>query len=506
MPSNFGGLLDPATMGLLSAASAGLQASGPSRMPTSIGQILGAGTQAGLNAYSSTLDAQRKYQQTQALVELEQEKAKQARLATMLSLEQANMKRQFLGLPPIGLPGQGMPQGMPLGMPQSAPQGLQASQPTPMPQSPLGLPGHFGQAARADLALGSGAKIPDIIMKANEPVVGREGGIFKRNPDGSLVIDPGWLQGEEARQRLKQKVENENSVVTEATGIGDQRRTMTKAQQLQLATGQASPMGQYKAPNIGIAPNESAAENLVKAASAQGKGMTVEVRPDLQPGYVSGKSPEQEQKEAGAKAFETETAKDEAGLLKEIREQADAARKANVNYGYQLDLIKRGMFGGKLAPGIQGAAEFLNGMGIPIGADEMRNTQNFKKVAEEGALSQIKMFVGSQNISDADRKAVESIVARIQDDPEARVEYLNFLQHRAAQSLAKESSAKEYVQQNQRLKGFTFTPEAYVPKTKETKSSGFDSLPPAKNYRGKRIRDKETGKVFKSDGMKWKEE
>lgn len=52
--NNGGGALDPATMGLLSAAFAGLQASGPSRMPVSFGQVLGNAGQAGVGAYMQT--------------------------------------------------------------------------------------------------------------------------------------------------------------------------------------------------------------------------------------------------------------------------------------------------------------------------------------------------------------------------------------------------------------------------------------------------------------------
>lgn len=46
--------LDPATQGLLQAAFAGLKASGPSRMPTSLGQVFGTAGTAGLATYDST--------------------------------------------------------------------------------------------------------------------------------------------------------------------------------------------------------------------------------------------------------------------------------------------------------------------------------------------------------------------------------------------------------------------------------------------------------------------
>jgi hypothetical protein len=70
----FDNALDPQTAGLLAAAFQGLQASGPSRMPVSMGQIIGQAGGAGLESYNSAL------------------KAKQA--AQSLLVQQAHMEMQ----------------------------------------------------------------------------------------------------------------------------------------------------------------------------------------------------------------------------------------------------------------------------------------------------------------------------------------------------------------------------------------------------------------------------
>jgi hypothetical protein len=62
--------LDPQTQGLLQAAFAGLQASGPSRMPTSFGQVLGTAGSAGLSTY----DQAARLQSTLAMQKLQQQK------------------------------------------------------------------------------------------------------------------------------------------------------------------------------------------------------------------------------------------------------------------------------------------------------------------------------------------------------------------------------------------------------------------------------------------------
>lgn len=67
--------LDPRTQGLLSAAFQGLQASGPSRMPVSLGQIIGQGGATGLNEYQRAIKEQRAQAQAQQLIELEKQRA-----------------------------------------------------------------------------------------------------------------------------------------------------------------------------------------------------------------------------------------------------------------------------------------------------------------------------------------------------------------------------------------------------------------------------------------------
>lgn len=75
LDSTYGAALDPQTMGLLSAAFAGLEASGPSRMPTSLGQVVGRAGQSGLNSYAGALNSNRQNAQTEAMINLEKQKA-----------------------------------------------------------------------------------------------------------------------------------------------------------------------------------------------------------------------------------------------------------------------------------------------------------------------------------------------------------------------------------------------------------------------------------------------
>lgn len=66
---------DPATQGLLAAAFQGLQSSGPSRMPMSLGQIIGGAGMAGLNEYQQAMTMAQKKKQAEMLMKLEEQKA-----------------------------------------------------------------------------------------------------------------------------------------------------------------------------------------------------------------------------------------------------------------------------------------------------------------------------------------------------------------------------------------------------------------------------------------------
>lgn len=66
---------DPRTQGLLAAAFKGLEASGPSRLPMGLGQIIGQAGTAGLNEYQQAMLMAQKKKQAEALMALEQQKA-----------------------------------------------------------------------------------------------------------------------------------------------------------------------------------------------------------------------------------------------------------------------------------------------------------------------------------------------------------------------------------------------------------------------------------------------
>lgn len=86
--------LDPRLQGLLAAAAQGLQSSGPSPMPQSLGQIIGQGLQSGLAGYGTGM----KNMQQQQLIELEKKKAALADAQIAKMQADAEFQKSMIGV------------------------------------------------------------------------------------------------------------------------------------------------------------------------------------------------------------------------------------------------------------------------------------------------------------------------------------------------------------------------------------------------------------------------
>lgn len=168
-----GGFLDPRTYGLLGAAGAMLEASGPSRMPVSFGQIMGRGLLTGMQAQ----------QQAQTFRDATELKELQIAEARRVAAERARQQQiqswalsQLGFAPPPGAPGAippnvqqrpGMPQP---GMPQ-APGTVNPGMQGPQPQAPLRPTGPMGSFLPAGVS-------PTAAMLAlsGDPTLGKIGG------------------------------------------------------------------------------------------------------------------------------------------------------------------------------------------------------------------------------------------------------------------------------------------------------------------------------------------
>jgi hypothetical protein len=257
--------IDPTTAGILSAAFQGLQASGPSRMPMGLGQIIGQAGSAGMGTYGSTLEAQRKAAATQALIDLEKQKGNLTEMQVKQLMRSQSIAdaflQHFLGVQPAPaagspatvapnspiMPGGGLSMTPPQALAQGATQGDVGPTVTnaarigaPAPAAPVASPEPFAgmnpntRAAMAlDFAMNQGKNAAGVYQKGTAPIAGREGGIYQPTAGGDFQLAPGFLQGEGQLRRLRQQIQNENEIVTVKLPNGRLER-MTKAQEIQM--------------------------------------------------------------------------------------------------------------------------------------------------------------------------------------------------------------------------------------------------------------------------------
>ncbi len=248
--------IDPATAGILSAAFQGLQSSGPSRMPMGLGQIIGQAGTAGLGTYGSTLEAQRKAAQTQALIDLEKQKGNLTQMQVNALMRSQSLQdallQQLMGIqpnPPANPAASFSPQGAALSgasqqaLAQGAAQGdvgptVTNAQRMPMaPSAPAGpfagIDPNTRTAMALDLAMNQGKSAATLYQHGTQPIPAREGGLYTTTPSGGLQIAPGFIAGEEQRRRMIAEVANQNEIVQVKMPDGRVQR-MTKAQELAM--------------------------------------------------------------------------------------------------------------------------------------------------------------------------------------------------------------------------------------------------------------------------------
>lgn len=409
LDQTYGAALDPQTMTLLSAAFSGLEASGPSRMPTSLGQVVGRAGNAGLNTYAGALNSNRQNAQAEALINLEKQKA----ALTGSQVEQAAYQQRLQqwalggmqgpppspGGPPAGMPGMqppgmqppGIPQGMqPPGMPQSAPQpqpgmmpvGAPQAQPQPMgPQSmgpqpqPMGGPAGGPMQGVPDYLRNSAmmktAGLPAIgeaIQKAGEPVVGREGGIYKRDAQGNLALDPGWLAGERQRMELQKGIEDQHAIIDMPLANG-QNQKMTKAQQLSLVNGTAALKNAMPWASEDLTASfqrqmlASPGEDIPVNISVGGREPVKLVLPALNkgvggmPGMTSGQSTE-------ARYAQEASGREAGGVQSKIDEEAAGALQSK-KILLEMRSLSQDFTQGKVAPFKRTLGEYAQALNLP---------------------------------------------------------------------------------------------------------------------------------------------
>ncbi len=108
--------------------------------------------------------------------------------------------------------------------------------------------------------------------------------------------------------------------------------------------------------------------------------------------------------------------------------------------------VQNGVYTGPLAEGQSGLNNFLSSVGAPgVDVKKLSNSQQFMAHNRELALSMLKQYVGGSQISNKDVEIVLSLFPRLEHDPQARLNLINYLEKRANQSINMYQAANEHM-------------------------------------------------------------
>jgi hypothetical protein len=524
------GFDDPKTQGILALAAGLLQAGGPSRYPVPFGAALG-----------SAMSNASKQQQQQTLINLEQQKSALAQAQVLHAIHGMNMQSWALAggqgqppappaIPPAMLQAMGMPAGalsqtaqsqqqpQQLGQqpdPQAQPVSLQQSQeqsPAPQPGGIFsGLPPEAQQAIKMNIALpGSG----NIAWQASQPIIGREGGIYRRTPGGGMEINPAWLSGERQRMELQKGIEDQHTIVDVPMADGKVQK-MTKAQALNLT--QATNEITNAIPGL----NAEAVSSIQRQLAAEpDKPIDVDItlggrraKLTLQPlggrGFTTGQSTE-------ARAAQESSGKQAGSVQSQIDEEANGALQSRRILGEMRGLAED-FTPSKVAPFKRAMGEWAQALKLPGNwAEEIKaaeSQQALQKLTAQMATAAMKQFTN--------RGTQMEFKTFLANNPNAELtpggfrKVLEFMDASADASLKKQQAYIDWRKMNPVERSQDFLAEWNKKQTAElaqpaaptapaNQPNTFDQLPPANQFRGRVIRDTTSGKMMKSDGMSWK--
>jgi len=125
----------------------------------------------------------------------------------------------------------------------------------------------------------------------------------------------------------------------------------------------------------------------------------------------------------GAEEYFKQMGKDLPGL----EAQAITAQRTNQALQDMLELNKNKTFTGTMAQGQIGAAQFLNGLGVPVAEETLANTREFQAASNILVLDFMGAMGGARGFSKEESEILYDAFPKIIDNPKARVRIANML-------------------------------------------------------------------------------
>lgn len=472
MANDFGGMMNPETMAMLSAAGGLLQAGGPSRQPTSLGQGLSQGLMGGMQGYQQANQFQtQQLQQKMMMEKLKKEMQQQEALAALYGK----------GAQPQGMPSAGAGQTSPdmAGVPM---------------QNPSGGPSLDQLGALA----ASGVKIDDLlgVYKLQHPDMQVHGG-FAYDP---RTITPGFIPQAQITpqgQGVSMMPGAPGSVPTVAplpgsldtagqfADVGEAAKArrdpmmgvldaqgrptpMTRESFSQTYGGVNAPAGGVDRPLgqtsdvFGYAPTEPDALAKVQAAAKKGQTATFSVDPSRSGGM--GPTPAAS---VAAKTAAEGDAKRVLELEAKIPSLLSVSRRLDRMAALNHDDNTYAAAGAELKTTLGSIAQSF---GLNVNQAKTANSEEYLAHVAELLKDRLatKDYGSGTGISNLDLLSAQKPLPELAKTAQGRTQLINALKADAQRNLGDAQAARDYFDENQGLRNFRFPSEVDAEKQKLT--------------------------------------
>lgn len=377
---------------------------------------------------------------------------------------------------------------------------------------------------------GSVYRMPDGSVRAGPPTLDK-GMSLNIGPNGySAGLVPGALQAmgdlAGAQTRATEGAKADFDLVSVPGGNGDMLQ-MPRSQAIQRLGGQAPSVPSMSSmPSIGNrqpTPQEMAL--ILADQQRNGVDPTDPRRPFVnlsrQPGQL-GRTPSAAEMElakqqalapgldrqAGTNAMATATSNQTVKAVGDSFESAKAANDALPLFNQSRKAIAGGVYAGAGAETKLAIAKGLQSLGISgIDPDKVTNTEYLTTTLGAQLVGNLRSSFGG-NPTEGERDALKKIIGSIGTDPGALNKIIDWQEGVARRTVSSHNTLLQSAQERGYTPGFDMAIKPYQPEAADRRPTNLlPTLPTANgSNRGKRARDTETGKIFRSNGLTWVEE
>lgn len=142
--------------------------------------------------------------------------------------------------------------------------------------------------------------------------------------------------------------------------------------------------------------------------------------------------------------------------MKTIRDNMRTARASNASLKKLSELNDAGLISGAFASGRVGVSNFLSTIGVLSSADKNRlaTSQQYEKVGADLVFQSLQGKLGP-GVSEGDRLFIERLFPRLETDPAARRELINYLAGKNNALINEGNRAEKWLRDNKSFEGYT---------------------------------------------------